>query len=162
MGQIYTEEPRKIIKNKKIIQNSLNIKLKIKENIVEIQAEPEQESRAIQVIEAINLGFKLHDALLLKDDEFSFEKVNIKNVTKRKDIKRIRGRIIGTHGKALDTLESLTGCILSVHDSTVGIIGKPDDLSLASTSIKKLIQGSDHSKVYSSLERQIAEERKLI
>jgi len=160
--QIYTEAAKKILQNKKKIESELNIKISIKDNIVNIQGAPENDFIATDVIEAINLGFKTETALLIKNIEYGFEKINIKDNTRRKDIARIRGRLIGTHGKALDTLEILTDCFLSVHDSEVGIIGRIENLELASIAIKKLINGSGHSKVYAFLERQNKERKKLM
>ena len=160
--QIYTEAAKKILQNKRKIESKLGIKISIKNNIVSTKGEAENDFLATEVIDAINLGFKVDTALMITIEGFGFEKVGIKDVTRRKDIARIRGRVIGTHGKALDTLESLTDCFLSVHDSEIGIIGRIDDLELAVGALKKLIQGSGHSKVYGSLERQITERKAML
>ena len=162
MPQIYIEEPRKLIQNKKEIEKILNIKFSIKNNIISIEAKAEDEFIATKVIEAINLGFKVPDALLLKDEEYTFQRINIKDLTKRKDLKRVRGRVIGTKGKALDTIEALTDCILSIHDNSIGIIGRTEDIKKAADALKRIIQGSEHSSVYSSLERQRATEKQSL
>jgi len=157
--QIFSENSRKIMQNKKLIEKELPIKISSKQGIIYIKGRPEDEFFALQIIEAINLGFKVPEALMLKDPEFVFEKINIKDLTKRHDLERIRGRIIGTHGKAKQTIESLTDCIISLHDNVVGIIGHSENIDDASTAVQNLIRGSKHSKVYSFLERQRALEK---
>ena len=162
MPQIYVEEPRKLIQNKKEIEKALKIKFSIKNNIITFKANAEDEFIATQAIEAINLGFKIRDALLLKEEDHTFQRVNIKDLTKRKDLKRIRGRIIGTKGKVLDTIEILTDCLLSIHDNSIGIIGRAENTEKAKEAIERIIQGSEHSSVFSSLERQRAEEKQSL
>jgi len=157
--QIYSDNIRKIFQNKKKIETALNIKLSKKQGIVFIKGKAEDEHFGLQVIEAINLGFSVDKALLLKDEEFVFEKINIKDLTKRHDLERVRGRIIGTRGRALDTLESLTDCYISLHDNSVGIIGKAEDIENARYALERIIQGSKHSNVYAYLEKKRAEEK---
>ena len=70
--QIYSENTRKIIKNKKVIEETLNVKLSKKENIIFIEGDAENEYICLQAIEAINLGFSIKVALLLKDEEIVF------------------------------------------------------------------------------------------
>lgn len=159
MTQIYSKEIKKIAQNKKLLEKSLKIKISWAGNILEIHAEPEDKYIATQVIEAINLGFSVQDALLIIDGENLFEEIYIKGQTKRHDIARIRGRVIGSRGKALKTLESLTDCIISIKDNTIGIIGREKDVEKAARALKRIISGSKHSSVYSSLEKQRAEEK---
>lgn len=159
--QIYSENTRKIMQNRKKIETALNIKISRKQNIFFIEGKPENEHFALQVIEAINLGFSVDKTLLLKDEEFVFIRINIKDLTKRNDLDRVRGRVIGTHGRALDTLEALTDCYISLHDNTVGIIGKAIDIEKAKYALERIIQGSKHSNIYSHLEKQKALEKQF-
>jgi rRNA processing protein Krr1/Pno1 len=48
---------------------------------------PEDEYIGEQVIDAINLGFPISSALLIKTEDFLFETLSIKKHTKRKDFK---------------------------------------------------------------------------
>ena len=82
-----------------------------------------------------------------------FEIINIKDHTKRKDLKRIRARIIGKKGKALGTLHQLTKCNFELKDNSVGIIGDPEFIENAQEAIISIIRGSKHSNVYSNLEK---------
>jgi len=155
MVQIYCEFPRKVMQNRKIIAAKLKIKISKKGHIMFLEGNAETEYISTQFIEAINTGFSVIKALSLIEENFVFEKINIKNVTKRSDLERVRARIIGTKGKALATLESITHCHISLHDNTVGILGTIEDVQLASLAVKKIIMGSKHSNVYSYLEKQV-------
>ena len=161
MAQIYVENLRKITQNKRLIESVLKVKLKIKEKIVSMEAEPENEFLASQVIEAINLGFSVPEALTIKGEENLFEKINIKDNTKRKDMVSVRGRVIGKEGRALERLEGLTNCIISIHGNVIGIIGNVLDVKDARTALIKLINGSKHSNVYALLGKLKQEEQKI-
>ena len=63
MTQLYVENPRKVMQNKKLIEDTLGIKLQKQGDIINIEAKPEDDFLSTQVIEAINLGFKVPDAL---------------------------------------------------------------------------------------------------
>ena len=157
--KIYLESTRKIIQNKKQLESSLNVKLSINGGVVTIEGDSPQEMTALMVLEAIELGFDISTSLDLKQDDFTFEKIKIKNISKRHDLSQVRARIIGTKRRALDQLESLTGCTLVLHDNTVGIIGPVEDVKRAAYALKKLISGSKHANVYALLEEQNAKER---
>jgi len=157
--KIYLESTRKIIQNKKQLESSLKVKLDIGGGVVTIEGESPQEMIAIMVLEAMEIGFNMTAALDLKQDDFSFEKIKIKNISKRHDLSQVRARIIGTKRRALDQIESLTGCTIVLHDNTLGIIGPVEDVKRAAYALKKLISGSKHANVYALLEEQNAKER---
>ena len=159
MQEIYSKNIRKILQNKRKLEKKLAVKITNKGGILFVKGEAEQEYLAIQIIEAINLGFTTEKALLLTEEDFILEKINIKDLTKRHDLERIRGRIIGTKGKTKKTIESLSDCFVSLHDNTVGIIGRAEDIEKAMQALTSIIQGSKQSKVYSSLERKRSKER---
>jgi len=157
--QIYSENTRKIIKNKKIIEETLKVKLSSKEKIIFIEGEAENEYICLQAIEAINLGFSIKTALLLKDEDIVFKQIPIKSIAKRRDMSQIRARIIGTNGRVLDTLESLTDCFIAVHNNKVGIIGSIENIKTALYALENLIAGSKHASVYAYLEKKLVESK---
>lgn len=156
---IYSESARKIIQNKKLLEDTLKVKLSIASKVVTIEGEAADEFVALRVIEAINLGFVVPKALFLKEDDFTFQKLLMKNITKRTDMSQVRGRLIGTQRKVLDTIESLTDTYIVVHENSVGIIGKIEDVDKATYVIKRIIAGSKHANMYAWLEKKKAEER---
>lgn len=161
MVKIYVEAPKKIIQNKKLIEKNLDINLSVKDKILEIKSKPEEEYLALNIVEALELGFDKEDALLLKDEKFDFKKINIKDFTRRKDLETIRARIIGTHGRTIETICSLTDCLIKLHGNAVGIIGLNENVSKAAFAVKRIIQGSRQANVYAYLEKQRALEKQM-
>jgi KH domain-containing protein len=153
METIYCEKVPRIIKNKKKLEGELNIKIKNRGKEVVIKGGPVDEYVAKKVIDALNFGFPFSIALLIKKEDNLFEIINIKDHTKRRDLKIIRARIIGKKGKALGTLHQLTKCHFELKDNNVGIIGDPEYMENAQEAIISIIKGSKHANVYSNLEK---------
>jgi KH domain-containing protein len=152
MKQIFSDKAPRISKAKWELEKVLNVKIQIKGRDVEIVGEPVDEFVAEKVIDAINIGFEMKTALLLKEEEFILEIINIKEHTKRRDLETIRARIIGTERKTLNTLEQLTHCFFQVKDNLVGVIGPAAWIENAQQSIISLIKGSKQANVYGFLE----------
>jgi len=157
--EIYTERLREILKNKNKIEKELGIKLSNKGRNIFIEGPAENEYLCLRIIEAINLGFTLEKALNLKNEETILHILNIKDITKRNDLERVRARLIGTHGKTRENIENLSDCLVSVHDNRVGIIGQVGCIEEAIISLKCLIQGSKQGNIYARLEKKKKERR---
>ncbi|MBU0894165.1 MAG: hypothetical protein KKF48_01185 [Nanoarchaeota archaeon] len=153
MKTILSKKLPRILKNKKRLEEELKIKITNRGKEVHISGNPEDEYIAEKVIDALNLGFPFITAILIKKEDLIFEIINIKNHTKRHDLKRIRARIIGTKGKTLKTLCNLTRCYFELKDNEVGIIGNPEYIKNAQEAIISLIQGTKQSNIYSRLEK---------
>jgi len=153
MKTILSEKLARILKNKKRLEKLLNIRITNRGKEVSIQGTPEKEYIAEKVIDALNFGFPFEPAISIKTQDFLFEIINIKNHTTRKDLPRIRGRLIGKHGKSLGTLHQLTKCFFELKDNEIGIIGDPEYIKYAQESVISIIKGSKHSNVYSFLEK---------
>lgn len=157
--QIYLETLNKILRNKKILEKSLKIKLTFKDKVIFIDGEAENEQIALMCLEAIDLGFSIKTALLIREEQINFEKISIKNFTKRANLAQVRARIIGKHRKVMDTIEDLTDCFIVLHNNMIGIIGTNEDIENAAYAIKHLITGSKHSAMYAYLEKKLSEKR---
>ena len=153
MEKIFCEKFKRIIKNKQKLEKNLGISLTINKEEVIIDGPAENEYVAEKVIEALDFGFPFTIALLIKEEDFIFESLNIKNYTKRKDLAAVRARIIGKDGKTLSTLHQLTKCYFELKDNLVGIIGEPEHIRYANEAIISLARGAKHSNVYSFLEK---------
>ena len=153
MEKLYTSSPRKIAKNIKEIEKSADIKIKVQGSQVEIKGSPVGEYEARKIIEALEFGFKLRDALKLTDENIAFRKLPIKQFTHRKKLEEVRGRVIGREGKTKRTVEEVSGCAVVVHDSQVGLIGPAESIEEATTALINLIKGSKQANVYRFLER---------
>jgi ribosomal RNA assembly protein len=160
--QIYSENTRKILQNRKILEKELKVKinLEIKNKIIIIEGKAEDELIALEAIEAINLGFPISKVILLKNEEFTFRKLQIKAITKRHNLSQVRARVIGAKRKALDTIESLTDTFIALHNNDVGIIGKISDVQKAEYVLVRIIAGSKHANMYAWLEKKKAEEKR--
>ena len=123
MQEIYVENLKEVLRSKFRLQKELGIKLTNKGKNVFVNGPADKEFVAIEVLEAINLGFSADRALELTQDGFMLQTVHIKDITKRHDLERVRARIIGTHGRTLKTLQNLTNCDLAMNDNEIGLIG---------------------------------------
>ena len=153
MKKIFSEKLPRIIKNKKKLEKELGIKITNRGKEIFIEGEAENEYSAEKVIDALNFGFPFEIALLIKKENFIFEILNIKDYTKRKDLERIRARIIGKGGGTLKTLQNLTKCYFELKDNYVGIVGNPEYIENAQEAIISVIRGAKQSNVYNSLEK---------
>jgi len=154
MKTIYSEKLPRILKSKKKLEKELNIRITNRGKEVSIQGNPEDEYIAEKVIDALNFGFPFTAALAIKKEDFLFERINIKDHTKRTDLERIRARIIGRGGKTLKTLCTLTKCFLELKDNEIGVIAPPESVANAQGAIISIIKGSKQSNVYKLLERR--------
>lgn len=147
------EKISRIIKNKEKLEEKLHVKIKNRGKEIIIKGKPENEYIAEAVIEALEFGFPFSVAMMIKDQEYMFEIINIKDHTNKKDLKRIRARIIGKGGRTLKTLNMLTGCNFELKDNSIGIIGDPEHIKNAQEAVISLIRGAKHSNVYNYLEK---------
>lgn len=153
MKTIYSEKLPRILKNKKRIEEKLNLKITNRGKEVTISGKSENEYIGEKIIDAINFGFPFSKAISIKEQDLIFEILNIKDYTKRKDLERIKARIIGKSGKTIKTISDLSSCSFEIKDNKIGIIGKPDCIKNAQESIISLIKGSKQGNVYGFLEK---------
>ncbi|MBI2043550.1 RNA-processing protein [Candidatus Pacearchaeota archaeon] len=153
MKKLISEKLPRILKNKRTLEKELNVKITNSGKEISISGESVDEYVAEKVIDAINLGFPLSVALEIKSEDFTFEVINIKDYTKRKDMGAIKARIIGKEGKTLRTLNNLTDCNFEILGHEVGIIGDSENIEAARQAIISLIQGAKQANVYAYLEK---------
>ncbi len=148
-------------KTKKQIEETTQTRLKISsDGEVEITKlkdalDPLAEWTARDIIKAIGRGFSPERALDLLEEDVVLEVIDLKEFAGRseKHVERIRSRLIGTHGKCREHIESFTQTDISIYGKTISIIGRMDGVSVAKEAITKLINGQMHSTVYRFLEK---------
>ena len=151
---VFVKEISRVKRVRKEIEKALDIKINITKDGIEINGPEEfNDYIAIQVIQAVEMGFQLPSALKLKDEGFMFEKMQIKSQARPSRLATIKGRLIGKEGRVLETLSELTGCDIKIKGYEVGIIGRTSDIKFAINALTNLIHGSPHSSVYAYLER---------
>ncbi len=153
MIKLICDKLPRIIKNRQRLEKALDVKITNRGTEIYIDGEPEAEYIAEKVIEALDFGFPFSTAMLIKTEDLIFEVMNIKELTTKKDYPRIRARIIGTNGKTLKTLCTLTNCYFEIKDNEIGIIGEPECIKNTNTAIVSLVKGTKQSNVYSYLEK---------
>ena len=107
------------------------------------------------IVTAIGRGFNPEIALRLMDEENTLVIIDITEFSKKskKDMIRLKSRLIGTNGKARSMIEMLTYTEICVYGKTVSIIGEQENVYLAKRAITNLLQGSKHGNVYGFIER---------
>ncbi len=161
MQSVILENTKNAVVNKKIIEKRAGVKISFSGKRAVIEGDELKAYLAAEMLKAIAAGFEIDDVLLLLDEDYLLEVLPIKNVTKRKNLKEVRARVIGQEGRALRNFQNLTDCRMVLHGNIVYIIGRAEDISTASDSITSLIQGVKHSSVYSILEKKHAKKTEI-
>lgn len=149
----------RILKHKKEIEEKLLVKIKIKDEKIEINGEADKEFIAEKAITALDFGFPIDVALLLTDENYVLEILNIKNITRRKKLEEVRGRVIGKQGKTLQLICTLSNCFIELKENEVAIIGDAEDIKDVVNAMTSLIRGSKQGNVYSYLEKARARKK---
>ena len=146
-------------KVKKKIEKALKIKMEVdsKDGDVFLNGDDSITLMTAQnIVKAIGRGFNPEFALGLLEENIDLEIIDIEPFSNnsKKDIIRLRSRIIGTEGKARKTIEELTDTHIVIYGKTIAIIGDYESVALARRAFESLLEGSRHSTVYAWLERQ--------
>jgi len=161
MRKIIVENMRKIKEAVPVIENKVKVRIGFGRGDVTVSGSELNEFLIEKVIQAVDFGFNVDDALLLLNDDFVLEFIEVKEHTRRKNLKDVRARLIGTGGKARKTIENLTGSEIVIHNNTVGVIVDSDNLDAVVQGIESLIQGAKHGNVFAYLEKQNVSRRKF-
>lgn len=146
------------------IESAMNVKIDVNnEGIVRIQGEDGLNIWITKkMVIAFSMGFALEKCLKLKKEEYSFELIDIRNYGKdtKKDIIRLKGRVIGSEGKSKKNLEIKTETHISVSGKKIGIIGKIEDVELCKNTIEMILNGAKHSTAFKALEKTLLKRKK--
>ena len=140
-------------KTKELIEEKCKIKLEVDhEGEVVINGESAEIFFAKDVVKAIGRGFEPRDALRIANDNYQFELIDLKDELKNeKQITRVKGRVIGEKGKMKMEIQAATESIISVYGYTVGVISRIDTMEYALEAIRRIINGSELTKIYDYL-----------
>lgn len=153
MKKIISDKLPRILRNKTKLEKELKVKITNRGKEVYINGKPQDEYITEKIIDALEFGFPFSVAMEIKKQDLTFEKINIKDYTKRQDLERVRARIIGTKGKTLKTLCGLTHCYFELKDNEIGIVGLPEHIENAQEALISIIKGSKQANVYKHLEK---------
>ena len=153
METLFVERTTEIRREKELLEKELGVKISLQSNKVTIEGPALKEYEARMILEATGFGFSAKIALMLKDDNFIFRIIKIKQVTRKTNMENIRSRLIGTFGKTKKTIEAIADCKIVIRDNSIGIIGAAEEIEEATTAINNLIRGSKQANVYKFLEK---------
>jgi len=152
---------RKVLaKEQKKLEKNLQVELTFEKDNVIISGEAFPEYIASKVLRAIDFGFDVESALLLSGEDYMLEIINLKSYVRPSRLKQVKGRIIGEKGRAKKVISELTECDMVIKDNTVALLGRTENITLASKAVRLLISGSPHASVYTFLEKNMAKQRK--
>jgi len=160
MRNIPVEHMNKVKKAVPVIENKVKVKIGFGRDNVAVNGSELNEYLVEKIIRAVDFGFDVDDALLLTDDNFVLEFIEVKEHTRRKNLKEVRARLIGTGGKARKTIENLTGSVIVIQGNDVGIIVDAEHSEAVAQAIESLIQGAKHGNVFAYLEKQNVSRRR--
>jgi ribosomal RNA assembly protein len=156
-------------KTKKYIEEKLNVKVAVDTEgsvtvtLCENAADPSMLLRAKDVASAIGRGFDPETAFrLIRNEDEIYDMIDLRLIFGRSesDMKRIKGRIIGTDGKTRKLIEELSEADVVVYGHTVGIIGSFEQADTARNAVQMIIEGCQHHTVYKYLQRKRTEMKK--
>jgi ribosomal RNA assembly protein len=156
-------------KTKKYIEEKLQVKIEVdKEGSATITlnegaTDPSLMLRAKDVVTAIGRGFPPETAFrLVRNEDDIFDMIDLRVIFGRSesDIKRIKGRLIGTEGKTRKLIEELAEADVVIYGHTVGIIGSFEQADTARNALQMIIDGAEHHTMYNYLQKKRTEQKK--
>jgi ribosomal RNA assembly protein len=156
-------------KTKQYIEEKLGVNLDVETEgsititLTEKAPDPSVLLKAKDVATAIGRGFPPETAFrLIRNEDDIFDMVDLRLIFGRSDsdIKRVKGRIIGTEGKTRKLIEELSEADVVVYGHTVGIIGSFEQADTARNAVQMIVDGCQHHTVYKYLQRKRTELKK--
>lgn len=143
---------------KRLIEERTKCRISIDEGEVFIEGEGLEEWIAKDIVHAIGRGFNPEKALMLLQDGYVFELLDLSDYGHTPNSKeRLKGRIIGEKGRTRRFFETHTQAMISVYGKTVGFIGAYDSVTMAKQAVTMLLSGSRHGAVYRFLQKHSGE-----
>ena len=145
-------------KTKEQLEKEIDCKLEIdREGDAEISSDdPLALIKAKNIVTAIGRGFSPENALMLLDESYLLDVINLQDVLGKseKALARYKSRIIGTEGKSKKKIEETTDTTIAVYGKTVSIIGQRTGMQNAKHAISMILQGATHNAVFIALGRR--------
>ena len=153
MHLLFVENPEKIKKAVSLIENKTKIRISLTGNRVVMKGSELNAFLVEKIIKAVDFGFDAEDAVLLLNENYVLEFINLKDHTRKRNLEEVRGRVIGIRGRAKKTIEELSGAVVAIRDNEIGIIVGAEQLDNVCQAFVSIIKGAKHANVFSYLER---------
>lgn len=139
------------------IEKLTDCEIGVENNVISIDGEPLDEMTAQMIVKAIGRGFNPEKAFKLLEKDYTLHLIDVKDYADTKNSEdRLKGRVIGRDGEARRHIEKMAEVEISVFGSTVGFIGKAQNIEIALEAVRMLLQGSSHATAYNYLEKNQA------
>ena len=139
---------------KEELEDLTECEVTIEDNQVAIEGEPIEEMDAQRIVKAIGRGFNPEKAFKLVERDVTLHLMDIGRFANTKNAEeRLKGRVIGREGETRKHIEKMAQVDISVYGTTIGIIGKAQNIEVAMEAIRMLLKGSSHSTAYNYLEK---------
>jgi ribosomal RNA assembly protein len=146
---------------KEDFQDLTDCSIEIKDNIAEIDGDALDELTGQKVVKAIGRGFSPEKAFKLVEEDYTLHIIDINRFANNSNQReRLKGRVIGRDGETRRHVEKMAEVDLSVYGTTIGIIGKAQNIEVALEAVRMLLKGSSHSTAYNYLEKNQARIKK--
>ncbi len=147
------EERMKILKIDKKWEQQFkklsDIGVKLNEDIEISGDDPIAVTRVKFVFQAFGRGFDFDVSLNLLDEEFTLEIIDISDYAKtRNRLMTLKGRVIGTEGKAKNIIEKKTETKIAIYGKTISIVGRFLDVAKAKDAIELILLGRKHGTAF--------------
>lgn len=140
--------------SKELIEDLTGTEITVEENSVSIEGEPLEERNAKRMVRAIGRGFSPEKAQKMAERDVGIMLVDVSDFDSNASRQReLKGRVIGRDGETRRHIEKEANVDISIYGSTVGVIGKTENLEVAREAIRMLLGGSSHSTAYRYLEK---------
>jgi len=143
-------------KTKKYLEKEFNCKINVNSETGEIRilgADALNQFVLKNIINAVGLGHNPENAMILMDENYVIDIIDLKDYVRKDRVKKVAGRIIGRNGSSKRAIEEITGCFLSVDDNYVSFIGIYENVHLIREALEMLIKGASHKSFYRYLEK---------
>lgn len=145
---------------RKLIEKAGKVKLWVdsEANLVKIIGDDAYQVYLVKkVIKAIGRGFNPDFALTILKDDFDFEIVDMRDfgAKEKKDLYRLRGRVIGEKGVTRNYLEKLSGCRISVYGKTVAILGPGESVQIIRQAVEMILRGAKQGRAYAFVKEKL-------
>lgn len=139
------------------IRELLDVELEVEDGEVEIDGDPLEEMRAVNIVKAIGRGFSPERALRLLEDNTDLCVLDVTDFASTDNGKqRLKGRVIGRDGETREKLENDTDTEIAVYGKTVSILGNVQNVEIARQAVRMLLEGASHSTAYQYIEKNRA------
>jgi len=142
---------------KRLLEKKLGVQIRInsEDGMVYVTSQDSLKlMMAKDIIKAISRGFNPDVALMLLNDEYSLDIINIPDVigNSKSRLIVVKSRLIGSEGKSRKNISRLTGVDMVIYGKTVALIGPTERVAVTRRAVEGLLMGRKHATIYKWLE----------